>query len=142
MSVLGIKLECELNKLSHSQPTSGQLPARCHSGLSFDKPRALSPVSDLDRANLSGAFNYWQMIIDLRSYGFQVNVKALIPKCLLEGSLVWSRKVSKRPRFWIVQYPSQCLQASRVFHQAFPHSRTQIDLGENIKGEPAFGKRI
>jgi hypothetical protein len=69
-----------------------------------------------DRANLSGAFNYWQMVIDLRPYAFQVSLEALAPQTLFDVPLVRSCNIPKMSQI-------RPLPASRVLR----HRRSELD---------------
>jgi hypothetical protein len=70
--------------MSHSNSFSSFAPRLRVSGtrsqvraITVTAPNSLL-IHFTDRANLSGAFNYWQMVIDLRPYAFQVNFEALL----------------------------------------------------------------
>ncbi|KAJ7794001.1 hypothetical protein B0H14DRAFT_2622299 [Mycena olivaceomarginata] len=59
-------------------------------------PKAESIRDEIaNRANLSGAFNYWQMVIDLRLYAFQSGA-AIFQKCPQIRPLLTSRILQHR----------------------------------------------
>ncbi|KAJ7933526.1 hypothetical protein B0H13DRAFT_1856031 [Mycena leptocephala] len=83
-------------------------------------PKAESIRDEIaNRANLSGAFNYWQMVIDLRPYAFQCGA-AIFQKC---------------PKSALFRLPAFCDTDFRTWMQStFP---SELSLLQVKEGSPA-----
>jgi hypothetical protein len=93
-------------------------------------------IHSTDRANLSGAFNYWQMVVDLRPYAFQVNLSLIHQNfCLTHLTQCGAAVFQKCPDSALFRLPALTNTDVRNWMKnTFP---TELSLLQAKEGNPA-----